>query len=80
MVSFYVPCLLFSVCSLEVRMFAYFYWHALHMFLVPSVLRLQFLNRWRYLCCLLVRWFIGSWVAGFVFLARVYALGSWGYS
>jgi hypothetical protein len=81
-VSFSIPSLLFSVCSLQVRMFAYFYWHARHMFLVPSVLRLQFRNRWRYICCLLVRWlllvrwFVGSSVVGCVCLAQVYEL--WG--
>jgi hypothetical protein len=85
-VSFSIPSLLFSVCSLQVRMFAYFYWHARHMFLVPSVLRLQFRNRWRYICCLLVRWlllvrwFIGSSVVGCVCLAQVYDLGPWGCS
>jgi hypothetical protein len=37
------------------------------MFPVPSVLWLQFHNRWRYICCLLawwfllVRWFVGCW-------------------
>jgi len=46
--------LLFTVCSLQVRMFDYFYWHARHMFLVPSVLGLQFGDHWRYICCLLV--------------------------
>jgi hypothetical protein len=46
--------LLFTVCSLQVRMFDYFYWHARRMFLVPSVLGLQFGDHWRYICCLLV--------------------------
>jgi hypothetical protein len=67
-------------------MFSYFYWHARHMFPVPSVLWLQFLNRWRYICCLLVqwlllvRWFVGSSVVGCVFLAQAYGLGPWGCS
>jgi hypothetical protein len=39
-VSFCIPCLLFSVCSLQVRMFAYLQWHAPRMFPVPSVLGL----------------------------------------
>jgi hypothetical protein len=60
---------LFIVCSLQVRMFDYFYWHARHMFLVPYVLGLQFGNHWRYIWCLLVqwlllvRWFVGSSIA-----------------
>jgi hypothetical protein len=59
-------------------MFDYFYWHARHMFLVPSVLGLQFGNRWRYICCLLVqwlllvRWFVGSSVVACCCLAQVY--------
>jgi hypothetical protein len=41
------------------------------MFPVPSMLRLQFCNRWRYICCLLVRWFllvhwfVGCWLCLF---------------
>jgi hypothetical protein len=48
------------------------------MFQVPSVLGLQFGNRWRYICCLLVqwlllvRWFVGSSVASCCCLAQVY--------
>jgi hypothetical protein len=49
---------LFSVCNLQVRMFSYFLWHGPRMFLVPSLLGLQFHNRWRYICCLLGRWFL----------------------
>jgi hypothetical protein len=47
------------------------------MFLVPSVLGLQFGNHWRYICCLLVQWlllvhwFIGSSVASCCCLAQV---------
>jgi hypothetical protein len=83
-ISFSIPSLLFSVCSLQVRMFSYFYWHARHMFLVPSVLRLQFGNRWRYICCLLVRWlllvhwFVGSSVVACCCLAQVYEFGALG--
>jgi hypothetical protein len=53
-------------------------------FLVPSVIRLQFGNRWRYICCLmvgwllLVRWFIGSSVAGCCCLAQFYEFGALG--
>jgi hypothetical protein len=56
------------------------------MFLVPSVLWIQFRNHWRYICCLLVpwlllvHWFVGSSVVGCVCLAQVYDLGPWGYS
>ena len=50
--------LLFIVCSLQVRMFDYFYWHAYHMFQVPSVLGLEFGNHWRYMCCLLFQWLL----------------------
>ena len=39
-VSFSIPSLLFNVCSFQVRMFVYFYWHARHMLSVPTVLRL----------------------------------------
>jgi hypothetical protein len=67
-VSFSIPCLLFSVCSLQVRMFAYLQWHGCRMFPVPSVLRLQFCNRWRYICYLLARWFLlVRWFVGFRF-------------
>jgi hypothetical protein len=51
------------------------------MFLVPSVLRLQFRNRWRYICCLLarwfllVRWFVGCWFCLFGSGLRFGALG-----
>jgi hypothetical protein len=51
------------------------------MFLVPSVLGLQFRNRWRYICCLLarrfllVRWFVGSWFCLFASGLRFGALG-----
>jgi hypothetical protein len=58
LISFSIRSLLFSVCNLQVRIFAYFYSHARHMFLVPSVLWLHFGNRWRYICCLLVRWLL----------------------
>jgi hypothetical protein len=52
------------------------------MFLVPFVLRLQFGNRWRYICCLLVQWlllvcwFIGSSVVGCCCLVEVYKFGA----
>jgi hypothetical protein len=58
-------------------MFDYFYWHARHVFLVPSMLGLQFGNHWRYICCLLVqwlllvRWFVGSLVVVSCCLAQV---------
>jgi hypothetical protein len=51
------------------------------MFLVPSVLGLQFRNRWRYICCslarwfLLVRWFVGCWFCLFGWGLRFGALG-----
>jgi hypothetical protein len=51
------------------------------MFLVPSVLGLQFRNRWRYICCLLarwfllVRWFVGCWFCLFGSGLRFGALG-----
>jgi hypothetical protein len=54
----YICSLMFTICSLQIRMFDYFYWHARHMFLVPSVLGLQFGNHWRYICCLLVQWLL----------------------
>jgi hypothetical protein len=62
-------------------MFAYFFWHARHMFWVPFVLQLQFRNRWRYICCLLVRWlllvrwFVGCWLCLFGSSLRFGALG-----
>jgi hypothetical protein len=73
----YICSLLFIVCSLQVRMFDYFYWHARHMFRVPFVLGLQFGNHWRYMCCLLVqwlllvRWFVGLLLVTCCCLAQV---------
>jgi hypothetical protein len=62
-------------------MFAYFYWHARHMFLVPSVLRCSFVIvgdtyvvYWFGGCCL----FVGSSVAGCFCLAQVYDFGALG--
>ena len=52
------------------------------MFSIPFVLRVQFGNRWRYICCLLVQWlilvcwFVGSLVVGCCYLAQVYEFGT----
>ena len=51
------------------------------MFLVPFVLGLQFRNLWRYICCLLsrwfllVHWFVGCWFYLFGSGLRFGALG-----